>query len=1103
LVSPEGTAEHLDNPHPFHVSLIILAHNQLADTRQCLASIEQHTPISHELILVDNASTDGTTDFFRKFASTRKNVRIIVNKNNLGFAGGNNQGLALARGEHVLLLNNDTVVTQGWLERLLTVFQRFPEVGLVGPVSNCVSGPQLISPVRYKRLADLPSFAVEVATANAGQTAEVPRLVGFCLLMRRAVVEKLGGLDERFGSGNFEDDDLCLRAGFAGFKLRIAGDSFVHHTGSQTFKGAKIDFSASMLRNWELFKAKWGMPKEAVIENGYRVPQDPLASALAHIPLPDINSSHQCSPEGNVWTETAQNGHAIQQTGADLSRNDSVALGSAVVPTAVFGVPPKTFAVSDATKGSEESGREGVSSSLSRPVIRSTDPIKLPECALVGHLIPPRELLTKKNLRAAWESTISAINSRPFHPEAYLLLAEIALVAGDSVSARRCAQFASDMAPEFKPAKKFLKGNLRGNLRPEWLQLPLVISNRESKPSPGRNDSVALGSATVPVAVFGVSPKTLSASESAPFGVGETVMELAGGTPAKGRDGTIREMPTLRAGTGALPTASFRLRLTVCLIAKNEERFLAQCLSSVKGLATQTIVIDTGSTDRTVEIAREHGAEVHTFAWADDFSAARNEALKHATGDWILNLDADEELLPEHRETILREIQAASVMAYRLPIIDKGREHEGCSYVPRLFRNAPGLFFVGRVHEQIFSSIEVRRGQWGLENRLGTATLLHHGYTSEIVVSREKIARNLRLLELAIQELPGEPNLLMNLGLELVRSGKLEDGLQRYGEALNLLAALPSAQVVPELREALLTQYTTHLIKAGRFTEVLEIWQTPFAKSADMTASQHFLLGLAFMELKQPAEAAAQMRDCLEKRGHHSLTPAHGEVRKAAPNHCLALALAALKQTAEAEKSFHAALAEESESRPLRFDFARFLADANKPLEALTVLNQLVAEQPAEARVWQLGGHIALSRPDFAEFGRDWTGEAIKHCPHDTAIALQRAESLMLNQEVEQALPLWQKAHSSTSARHLAALVLCECVAASCNRVFAPSDEPVVSAEFQKWYQQLIKANANSLVYQLNESMETVARVLPTFGAAWQRAMSAVQKPQSELTASV
>ena len=81
-------------------------------------------------------------------------------------------------------------------------------------------------------------------------------MVGFCLLARKAVIDRIGGLDEQFGSGNFEDDDLCIRAAGAGFKSRIARDVFIHHTGSQTFKGAGIDYHRIMLRNWELFKAK-------------------------------------------------------------------------------------------------------------------------------------------------------------------------------------------------------------------------------------------------------------------------------------------------------------------------------------------------------------------------------------------------------------------------------------------------------------------------------------------------------------------------------------------------------------------------------------------------------------------------------------------------------------------------------------------------------------------------------------------------------------------------------------------------------------------------------------------------------------------------------
>ena len=252
-------------------SIILLTHNQLEHTRRCLESIERYTPEPHELIVVDNASTDNTVPYLRDYQATHAGVRVIFNSTNRGFAAGNNQGLAVAKGQYVLLLNNDTVVTDGWLGRMLAVFERHPEVGIVGPMSNYVSGPQFVKEAAYRNSDEMQAFAAKWATKHAGQSIPSPRVVGFCLLARREVVERIGGLDERFGSGNFEDDDFCIRAAQAGYQARIAQDVFVHHTGSQTFKGAGIDHRESMLRNWELFKAKWGIPQDTPIEKGYSV----------------------------------------------------------------------------------------------------------------------------------------------------------------------------------------------------------------------------------------------------------------------------------------------------------------------------------------------------------------------------------------------------------------------------------------------------------------------------------------------------------------------------------------------------------------------------------------------------------------------------------------------------------------------------------------------------------------------------------------------------------------------------------------------------------------------------------------------------------------
>jgi GT2 family glycosyltransferase/tetratricopeptide (TPR) repeat protein len=930
-------------------SIVILAHNQLPDTQQCLASIEKHTTLPHELILVDNGSTDGTGKFFRAYAMKHHHVRVILNRSNQGFSAGNNQALACAGADAIVLLNNDTVVTPGWLENMRGTLNLHPDCGLVGPVSNYVSGPQCVA-ADYASLDQLPGFAAAWRADHAGQSAEAPRLVGFCLLLRRAVLEKIGGLDPQFGSGNFEDDDFCLRAAWAGFKLRIALDSFVHHTGSQTFKGAKIDYRASMERNWELFKTKWGLPKDAPLDKGYPLSGLVLASSRLHQPLPKLGRSHTSTLEGRCWVD-------------------------------------KMLPVTEAKKDPP------------KPVV-----IVPPPCAQVGRLQEARELTRKKQWPAAWTAAVSALSSRPFHPEAYLLLAEIALAAGNADSARHCAKAAREMAPDWAPAKQFLKGNLRGQSKLPWLKFPPVLA----------------GEITAP-------------------------------------------------------------RVSVCLIAKNEEQFISQCLRSIRALASQIIVVDTGSTDRTIEIAREFGAEVHSIAWRDDFSAARNAALEHATGDWVLFLDCDEELMPDKVEALAREIRAPDVLGYRLPIIDRGREEGGCNYVQRLFRNAPGLYFVGRIHEQIFSTINARCKQWGLKNVLGQTALLHHGYTSAVVASRNKIERNLKLLERAVAEMPGEPTFIMNLGLELVRSGQLEAGLDRYWEAFRLVSSLPESAVTPEGRETLLTQLSTYLMAARRFSEIVQLWQIPFANKGGLTASQHFCLGVAQMELQQFAEAAGQMRQCLAKRHLPGLAPINLEILKAGPYHCLALCLSVLNDAEGALHAFEAALAADPSSRVVRFDLARHHAGQGRTSEALDVLRQLVAENPTDLQAWGLGGLVALSQPEHLACALDWTGHALQHYPDDNTLLRQRAEALLLNQDVAAALPVWRRVMANASRQHRGAVVLCELLTEDRQYHFTAGEEPAISQDVVQWYRQCIRMGAHGIIHQLHERMDAIRLILPGF----------------------
>jgi GT2 family glycosyltransferase/predicted Zn-dependent protease/2-polyprenyl-3-methyl-5-hydroxy-6-metoxy-1,4-benzoquinol methylase len=239
-------------------SIIIATCDQLEYTRLCVQSIFDRTDEPFELIFVDNGSTDGTVDYLRSLP----NSRLVANADNLGFPKAVNQGLRLARGRQILLLNNDTVVTTGWLSRMLDGLHQDAKIGLVGPCSNSVSGEQEV-PVSYEELGELDGFAWDWGKAHDRRYEQTDRLVGFCLLIRGELFQAIGELDERFGDGCYEDDDYCVRALQAGYRAVISRAAFVHHFGGRTFAGRKVDFAALMARNQQLFREKWQTGEQA------------------------------------------------------------------------------------------------------------------------------------------------------------------------------------------------------------------------------------------------------------------------------------------------------------------------------------------------------------------------------------------------------------------------------------------------------------------------------------------------------------------------------------------------------------------------------------------------------------------------------------------------------------------------------------------------------------------------------------------------------------------------------------------------------------------------------------------------------------------------
>jgi|GEM_PF-1718817 len=273
-------------------SIIIPCLNQLDFTKECVISIFEFTEEPFELIIIDNGSSDSTADYLTQLSKKHKNVKTIKNKSNLGYAAACNQGLKAARGEWIVLINNDVVVTRGWLSRMIRTANEFEHAAVLGPLTNYVVGQQQIVDVPYSDIEEMHEYACEIAVKNAGKTLETNRIIGFCMLVKSELIRTIGGFDLLFGVGNFEDDDLCLRTTIAGFKVIICLDVFVHHYGSRTFAGERIDYSSLMEENWVKFKEKWGIEPERPLIAGY--------TGLDLTGCGFIHQYHYCAPESSL-----------------------------------------------------------------------------------------------------------------------------------------------------------------------------------------------------------------------------------------------------------------------------------------------------------------------------------------------------------------------------------------------------------------------------------------------------------------------------------------------------------------------------------------------------------------------------------------------------------------------------------------------------------------------------------------------------------------------------------------------------------------------------------------------------------------------------------
>ncbi|WP_195953293.1 glycosyltransferase family 2 protein [Clostridium saudiense] len=234
-------------------SIVILSYNNLNYTKQCIESIRKYTSNeNYEIIVIDNNSNEETTNWLK----LQYDIKLQLNTTNNGFPGGCNDGIKFANPMNdILLLNNDIVVTKNWLTNLKIALYSNDNIGAVSPVTNSSSYWQSI-PVNYNTLDEMQNFASQINISNKTRWEERVMVVGYCMLIKRSVLNKVGLLDEDYFPGNFEDDDYCFRIILSGYKVLLCRDTFVHHYGSASFN-KNSSYANIMETNKVKFESKW------------------------------------------------------------------------------------------------------------------------------------------------------------------------------------------------------------------------------------------------------------------------------------------------------------------------------------------------------------------------------------------------------------------------------------------------------------------------------------------------------------------------------------------------------------------------------------------------------------------------------------------------------------------------------------------------------------------------------------------------------------------------------------------------------------------------------------------------------------------------------
>jgi|WetSurMetagenome_2_1015567.scaffolds.fasta_scaffold00092_33 GT2 family glycosyltransferase/glycosyltransferase involved in cell wall biosynthesis/tetratricopeptide (TPR) repeat protein len=758
-------------------SIVIVTCNGLKYTRECVESIRKRTSEPHEVIFVDNASTDGTVKWLKKMIQENPDYRLIENIGDLGFAKGYNQGMEASSGEYIVILDSAVVVTENWLSGLIECLNSAPDTGFVGPMTNNASGVQKVLNADYRTMNRMHEYAKSLRERYRYRRIPLRKIDGFCMLFRRELTDKIGLLDERFGTGNFEDDDYCLRATLAGYRNLIAGDVFIHHSGGNGFVKNRIDYGSSMPGNFRIFDEKWkGIDINTPL--GKKV-----AAYNAIVKADSLRQRGEIDRAVGVLIEGikyAPEEKAIYYQLADILLDEKRckdALG------AVNSMPPgakddlrRLEIIAYCTEVDEQAGSYA-------DKILEKDKAYAPALNLKGILAHKQGADS-----AAEHFFVQAIASDPGYGDPYTNRGMLKWAAYQKEEALDLIEKGCILSPTMTDNVTLYHSAITA--LEQFERAERVFWDAKGLYPDNKRILFSLIDILIKQGKFDMAMHEI---EKAMLNIGIDEGMLAAALAVRDKIG-VKEIDKTPTNNGTF---------SLCMIVRNEEQNIARCLLSVNHLVDEMIIVDTGSTDRTKDIARAYGAGVFDFPWTNDFSEARNYSLSMAAGDWILVIDADEVISSQDYaafEKIVKKrpsVPVAYAMVtrnYTNEVNTKGwtandckypGEEAGAGWFPsekvRLFVNDKRIRFQNPVHEFVEASLKQNR----IEIKTSGIPVHHYGrLDKDKVIAKGK--EYFSLGKKKIGQMKGDLKALKELAIQASELGEFDTAVELWKQVIEL-----------------------------------------------------------------------------------------------------------------------------------------------------------------------------------------------------------------------------------------------------------------------------------------------------------------------------